>query len=280
MRSSPRLSSLAFLSAALVTSFVAAPALAAGPVKAKAAPQKTKPVLVAAAAEPLPPLPPPEPQPVAPVVKDEAANSAKTRVRPSAGRGFVFSLSAGLGVLTGEIAKRVDVGGAYATLEGRAGYFVTPHLGIFAGVQGGYGGLWSGCSGTCDNALSFQFPVGMEYAFADRTRGVFVDAGAAVLSTYLASTKADANGTDDSPETLTMSTPFDFKIGAGYRFGPFGSSTKDAKQSIELRLGVDFGQFKSVEYKSVLSDVDGDISDSRQAFHYVVGLSVGTSLAP
>lgn len=260
-----------------VVSLVAEPAFAQGPVKASkgkaSSAKKTEPVLVASA-EPLPPLPPPAPAATSAVVsppqKDAPAAPATQELTP-AGRGFVFAVTSGIDVLTGEIGKGVDVGAAFVSVDVKAGYFFTPHLGFVAGVRGGYGMTWEGCK-EC-SALSVQLPVMAQYAFGDRRHGAYVDGGLALFSTYAA-----GNAQPGKAETLSMATPFDVKLGLGYRVG--GKPTHEnasPRSSLDMRLGLDVGKFASLAYGNAAGDVDGDIAKERQAFHYVIGLSAGTS---
>lgn len=266
--------SVATLSLVAEPAFAEAPAKAAKAAKAKApSSKKAEPVLVASA-EPLPPLPPPAPAPVPPPVvvespQKDAPVAPATNERPPAGSGFVFAVTSGIDVLAGEIGKGVDVGAAYVSVDVKAGYFVTSHLGFVAGVRGGYGMTWEGCK-EC-SALSVQVPVMAQYAFGDRRHGAYVDGGLALFSTYAA-------GNPKEGETLSMSTPFDVKLGLGYRVG--GQVTRDnpsPRSSLDMRLGLDLGKFASLAYGNAAGEVDGEIAKERQALHYVVGLSAGTS---
>ncbi len=239
-----------------------APALA----KAKAKAKKSS-TLVASAA-PLPPLPPPAaPVPVA--TKDAAPGgpkpSADARSGPvgSAGRGFVLTLSSGLSYVGGQIAQDLTLAGALMTFDVRVGAYVTPHVGIFSGVHGGYGGLFEGCAGPC-SAHHYQVPVVAQYAVVDRTRGLYVEGGLALLSTLGASS---AEG--EAPEAFTVSTPMDVKIGIGYRIN-----------GAELRLGADLGRFENVKYVSSIAKVEGEVAADRRELHVGVGLSVGYQFMP
>lgn len=259
--------------AALLTNSLA---FADAPAK-KGSPKKAAPVLVASA-EPLPDLPPaapaPAPLPAAPV-KDAPA-SAPASETPSAGTGFLIDLTSGANVMTGRILEGVDAGAVQFTIGAKAGYYVTPHLGFLAGLQGGYGGMWEGCAGTCTNAFSFQVPVLAQYAFGDRTRGAYVDGGVALFSRYMAMNDTKEHP-EEASEKLSMTTPFDFKLGAGYRIAQGASADKAASKAIDMRLGLDIGQFKTISYEVGSAKVDGDIVSEKQALHFVIGLSVGAT---
>lgn len=276
---------------AAATVFTSSVASAETPSKPKQAKGKKADAVLVASAEPLPELPPPsQPAPAAPVVEIEPAASAPTpkdqapavRERgepPLAGTGFVLSLGTGLSVLGGSIAEDFDVGAMLATFEIQAGVYVTPKFGLLAGVKGGYGALTSGCAGSCTNAFAYQFPLVAQYAFTDRSRGAYLEGGLALLTTYLASTDTRANP-GASPELLTFSAPADFKLGLGYRVPVGATAKKAATSALDLKLGVDFGQFKSLEYRNVRASVAGDIVSARQAGHTTVGLTVGYHFSP
>jgi hypothetical protein len=264
---------------------------AAGPTntksKTKTAKVKKPKAEMVASAEPLPQLPPSRPATaagldasagsVAPApVKDEAAAKHVDGQRESAGTGFVLVLGSGASFLGGKIAEGIDIAAGLVTFELKVGAYITPHFGIMGGVQGGYGALFEGCAGTCSNAYHYQLPLVAQYAFTDRTRGAYLEGGLALLSTYGGSTAPR----HQSPETLEGSMPVDLKVGAGYRV-PIGRATEKAAMSaLDLRVGVDLGQFKRVEYGSVVGEVAGDIADDRQAMHFALGLSVGWHFTP
>ena len=112
----------------------------------------------------------------APVAKDSPAVAVPTG-RPSAGAGFVLVFGTGFTGLGGSIAEGMPVGAPMMNVGLRLGAYVTRHIGLMAGVQGGYGALTAGCAGDCTNAFSYQIPVVAQYAFEDRSRGVYVEPG-------------------------------------------------------------------------------------------------------
>ena len=260
----------------------------AGTKKKKASKPKPKSppaVMVAAAVEPLPALPAPEPPAPAPATAAPAAAPAKdapaaapaSSVPPSAGPGFVMVIGSGASFMGGQIAKDLPIAAGLVSFDLKLGGYITPHFGLMAGVQAGYGALFDGCSGTCVNAVHYQLPIVAEYAFKDRRRGAYIEGGIGILSTYLAST---GDSSDDPPETLEVSSPVDFKLGVGYRLPSAASPGKTATSALDLRLGVDLGQFKKLEYGSIAGDVAGDIVSDRQAMHFAIGLSAGYYFAP
>lgn len=264
-------------------------ALAKGPAKKSSNDESPAPVLVADArdVEAPPPVPTPEP-PAAPApavapsdmppTKDAPAASAPS-VEATAGPSFVLAFGGGVSVVGGSIAEDIGLGGLLTTLDVKAGAYFTPRFGVLAGVQAGYGLLWEGCSETCLNAVHYQFPVVAQYAFEDRRRGVYVEGGFGFVSTYLAST--DSSKQPDVPtETLSLSTPFDFKLGVGYRIPGPSQDGKPATNAVDIRLGIDFGKFRSLEYKSIVGEVEGDIRSERQATHFNIGLNAVYHFAP
>jgi len=253
--------------------------------KPKTTPKTTLAVAVAVAVDPLPPLPPPEPAASAPpVAASPTAQPAPSQVDrpgtpasrevPLAGPGFVLSFGSGGGVLLGEAVKDLGVTGGFVTLDVRVGAYVTERIGILGGVQAGYGVMNKACS-EC-NAYTYQLPVVAQYAFVDRARGPYVEGGLGLFTTYAGYTKKSS-----SPETVSLRSTVDLKVAVGIRI-PLGAPSKDKAPTTacDIRLGFDLGRFTSLEYKSVRSDVSGDIRDDRRAMHYLVGLLASYHFAP
>lgn len=207
-----------------------------------------------------------------PASRDKAAPSVSAPDKP-AGRGFVLTIGSGASFLGGQAAQGVDVAGGQMTFELRMGAYFTRHVGIVAGAQGGYGFLAKGCSSHCENAVSYQFPLLVQFAPRDRQRGVYFEAGFAALPTYLASTDGKGGG---SPETLSLSAPIDWKLGVGFRV-PRKDSNKGA---FDVRLGIDLGKFDHVESRTVNGDAVGDIAPNKMAMHFALGLSAGWHFTP
>lgn len=232
--------------------------------------------VVVASAEPLPVLPPSAPEPAAPPVAqptqvDSPANTPATNEPPSAGTGLVWGVAGGTTVLGGQLSRSRDAGAALATINAKVGFYVTPQVGIFAGLQGGYGASWGDGCNKCINAFSFQLPVQVQYAFADRSRGAYVDGGLAFFTMYGAHTN------EGRERSMVLRAPVDVKLGIGYRFGRGATAEKAAPQALDLRFGLDLGRFSSVGGKG--GGAEGEISDSRQAMHYAFGFSIGSSWA-
>lgn len=205
------------------------------------------------------------------------AEAPKTIAPGSAGRGFVLTFGSGLSYLGGDLAKTAPIGAAQLTFDVRIGGYFTERFGVMAGVQGGYGAMFEGCSSTCSNAFSYQIPIVAQYSLRDRRRGVYFEGGLGLLSTYGGSSGKDAS----SPEALEVVSPVDLKLGIGYRFARIDpTSAKDTTTGVDMRLGMDVGQFDRVEYHSVDGSVDGDIRPEMKAMHFAFGLSVGYHFTP
>ena len=267
-------------------------ALAEGGAKKKKAAKPKPPatVLVAAAVEPLPSLPAPEAPaaaaaPAAPVTstpeaaKDAPVAASTASERRSAGPGFVMTLGSGGSYVGGAIVKDLAFGAGLVTFDLKLGGYITPHVGILAGVQGGFGALFEGCSGTCSKAVHYQIPIVAQYAFQDRSQGAYLEGGIGIVSTYRASTDSEKNP-HQTPESLEASSPIDFKLGVGYRIPISAVRDKVATGAFDLRLGADLGQFKKIEYRTVGVELAGDVVSERQAMHFALGFSAGYHFAP
>jgi hypothetical protein len=188
-------------------------------------------------------------------------------------------LGTGASYLGGGIAKDIGLGAALMTFDVKLGGYVTPHFGIMAGVQAGVGAMWEGCSDTCANAVHYQIPIVAQYAFKDRSQGAYVEGGLGILSTYLASTDSKTQP-ELPPEALRLSAPVDVKLGVGYRIPVSAARDKAATGAFDIRLGADVGQFRKLEYTTVVGSVAGDIASERQATHFTLGFSAGYHFAP
>lgn len=109
-------------------------------------------------------------------------------------------------------------------------------------------------------------------------RGVYVEGSLALLTTNAGSTDMKKHP-DASPEAIEMSAPFDLKLGVGYRV-PLGANDKVSTTGLDIRLGVDLGQFTKLEYESVGGDVEGEIASEKRALHVAVGIGVRYHFAP
>ena len=188
-------------------------------------------------------------------------------------------LGTGLSYLGGAAVKDLGLGAALVTFDLKLGGYVTPHLGIMGGLQAGVGSMWEGCVDTCANAGHFQIPVVVQYAFKDRSQGAYVEGGLALLSTYVASTDSKTQS-DLPPEKLALSSPFDLKLGVGYRIPVSTAKDKPSTSAFDIRLGADVGQFRTVAYENIAGSVEGDIASDRQATHFNIGLSAGYHISP
>jgi len=269
-------------------------ALAEGSAKKKKSPKAkaSTPVLVAAAVEvqPLPVLPEPVPAPpppsaappppsVAPAKDAPATSSSPSADRPRARPGFAMAVGTGFNYLGGAVAKDIDLGAALVTVDLKLGGYVTPHVGIMAGLQVGVGSMWDGCSDTCGSAGHLQFPIVVQYAFKDRSQGAYVEGGLGLLSTYVASTDSRTQS-DVPPEKLSLSSPVDVKVGVGYRIPVSAARDKASTSAVDIRLAADVGQFRKLAYENIAGSVEGDIASDRQATHFIIGLSAGYHFAP
>lgn len=191
-----------------------------------------------AASETLPALSPGEPSssvagaPASPdVVK--SADKAGREVAPS---GWVFQLGTGVLAPTSPFIPGLRTLGPGAAFDARLGYYAGAHVGLLVGVRGSYGHTLPGCSG-CDAGYSYQLPVMLQLAAIDRTRGVYVDAGVGLGTTY--------GGKAGSSASYTMTSAVEAKLGLGYRFGSAGAAR--SATSFDLNLGVDVGAIDNVE---------------------------------
>lgn len=195
-----------------------------------------------------------------------------------AGRGVVLSFGTGGAFLGGEIGKGLPISGAQATFDIRFGGYFTNRIGVVAGIQGGYGSLIEGCASKCSNAFSYQLPIVAQVSLQDRLRGAYFEGGLAILSTYGASTGKEGSA---SPEALQVRSIADLKLGIGYRFAAKTQpGSKATTTAMDIRFGVDLGQFDKVEYRAVGTDVDGDVRPEMKALHYAFSLGVGYHFAP
>lgn len=283
----------------------AAPPASAAPVAAQPSAPPPAPVAAGAAAAPAPvstttltsasapsaepsvassPAPVVAVAPAAATAKD--APSVAEGVVPRAGSGFVLNVGLGAGFLGGSVADGIDLDGRLTTADIRVGAYVNPHLAILVGFRGGLGSPDKGCAGSCSDLYHFQVPLVAQYAFVDRSRGVYLESGFGIASTYIAkSTEKDF--TQGAPnERLRATAPLDFKVGIGYRY-PFGGEPSTAghdghasTQALDVRLGLDVGRFSSFAYSVSGKEIAGDIDSEKTALHTMFGLTAGYSFTP
>lgn len=207
----------------------------------------------------------------------DAPEESGGRTPPATAPGVVLGFGTGVSVLAGGVAEGVNIGGAFFDVSVQvAGYF-NRHVGIVAGVQGGAGTLLEGCAGDCETAIRYQVPVMMQYAVDDRRHGLFLDGGVGLLTGYVGSTSEEDRGETGASESLHVTTPFDLKLGVGYRIQ---SGPAPSRSSLEARLGLDVGRFASLDYSNGSRKLSGEIADEARALHFAFGFSAGYTFAP
>jgi hypothetical protein len=152
---------------------------------------------------------------------------------PAAGPGFVLDVGSGLGILTGQALDGLDLRGAFLILDLRAGWYLTRHVGVLAGVQGMVGSLSDGCP-SC-NAYGYQFPVVAQVALEDRSRGLYAEGGLSLFPTLGAAADIEHHP-ELAPMTLDLKGLFDLKAAIGYRLIYPGPSDKAPTSSADIRL--------------------------------------------
>jgi hypothetical protein len=108
----------------------------------------------------------------------------------------------------------------------------------------------------------------LELAANTRARGFYGEAGFGLLTMY----SATAGDT-----TLTVWTPADLKLGAGFRLGSSGKSAVDRSLSADIKLGADIGRMTNVTAQVGKATAAGTID--HPTFHVVVALGVGGDFA-
>ncbi|MEA2747503.1 MAG: hypothetical protein QOI41_1646 [Myxococcales bacterium] len=191
--------------------------------------------LTSAGPETLAPLPAGEPRASAPPVREvvTAESNFIPEVKPT---GFVMQLGTGGLVPTSAFVKGVPTLGPGISLDLRVGYYATPHFGILVGFRGSYGHEISGCGDSCPGGYSLQAPVMLQFISKDRTRGVYVEVGVGLGTTYA--------GTVGSG-SYSLSSPIEMKAGLGYRFPGPGGAGRSA--TVDLNFGADGGSITSAE---------------------------------
>jgi hypothetical protein len=152
--------------------------------------------------------------------------------------------------------------GPGVSFDARLGYYVTPHVGILVGVRGSYGHQDPGCSGDSCNGYSLQVPLMVQFAGTDRTRGVYVEVGIGLGTTYGASTEG---------AVYKLSSPAELKLGLGYRLAGAGGARRTT--TLDLNIGADFGSITSAEISTNAGSYSGSVDGTT---HVVVALSVSS----
>ena len=223
-------------------------------------------------AEPLPAPPPsalPPALPISTTTTSSASVPATSAAEPPAAPvadeispyGFVLAIGTSLVVpMTGFVEGSESLGRGIA-LDARAGYYLSKHVGIVGGFRGGLGHRV--CSDDSCHGYSLQLPVMVQYSATNRTRGFYGEAGVGLFTTY---------STSAGDATVTVSTPVELKLGAGYCLGGSGRSALDRALSADLRLGVDLGRMTSAEIERGSQSYSGSID--HPTVHVVVALGL------
>ncbi len=233
--------------------------------------------------ESLPPLPPPAtptPSPLPPTPSPAAAK-ASPETPPAARRGYeesptgpTFDFGMGGRFIQGALSQESSSFNAFGfAMRFRGGYYMTRHIGLLAGLEGSFGFLGKGCTGgrdaTCA-AFSVSLPVTAQYAFASRTRGAYVEGGLSFLNVQLFT----AHPTSSETQVVTMFSPVDLTLGAGYRIDiapePKAGQTGAV---IELSLRADIGQYWSGSFRDGAGSASGSVAPGDRAFHVAATLN-------
>ncbi len=102
-----------------------------------------------------------------------------------------------------------------------------------------------------------RFPLVVQYAFDDRTRGFFVEGGVNFFNFF----------TGVADYKISMTSPVDLHAGIGFRI------PSEGRTSGALRIAADAGRFGS----GSVDDKDVDISSDKQALHYSITVGGGFS---
>lgn len=195
----------------------------------------------------------------------------------SEARGFVLDFSAGLVVPSGSYVSGLDaasfgVGVAHSLTVGA---YTTPHFGVVGGLRFSYKHQgFSDCDANNDcSGFTYQFPVLAQYAFRNRKEGPYLQGGLAFASTY--SITSQVGG-------LTFSSPFDYKLGVGYRISQAAfieGPNRPSRNSLDIYANLDFGQFSHIKSTVIGAKFDGDVGADQQT-HYMVEVGVAIHWTP
>jgi hypothetical protein len=198
-------------------------------------------------------------------------------VEPPAERpGFVLSLPLSVAVPGGELAEGVNASsfGAGMGFGVLLGFYATEHLGVLGGFSGSHS--HQGVSNCAPNAeckgYRYQVPVVVQYALRNRKEGLYFQGGLGFASTY---------GIVAGNEALTVSAPFDLKLGVGYRLPVRfdGQRDKPSRHGLELFAQFDYGQFDRVsETSRTRGELESDIA--RPSSHHLIELGVAFHWTP
>jgi hypothetical protein len=226
----------------------------------------------------------------APVVRERvpARRTHRTYETYEEGSGFVLGLTPGMLVVPG--GKLFD-GGSAADMSGfgpglggelSGAYYFTPNVGLKLGLRytfdhkglEGCQGLGSSTGNSSCNGSTFQLPVTVQYALQNRKRGLYLEGGIGLLTSY---SMGVSQG--DATEQLTFHNDFlEGKLGGGYRI-PFTQKDGPSRFGADIFAQADFGQFNMMTLSqtgaaSQTADVD------QKAFHYMVAIGVALHVTP
>jgi hypothetical protein len=140
--------------------------------------------------------------------------------------------------LDGHLGDEWAVSTVQSTVGVALAAYPTRHVGLSAGLEGGYGTLMEGCWGECDKAYSLRVPLRAEVAVRGRFVGPYADAGLSFVNAH----SAIGGKGSEHPEHITMSSPATLSLGGGYRLPLFASS-------LDLRAGLEVGRFGKIRYE-------------------------------
>jgi hypothetical protein len=176
----------------------------------------------------------------------------------------------------GELAEGVSAssfgsGFGYGIL---LGFYATEHFGILGGVSGSHShqGV-ANCAPNDDcSGYRYQIPIVAQYALRNRKEGLYFQGGLGFASTY---------GVVTEDATMTVSAPFDVKLGLGYRIPVRmdGERDRPSRKSLQLFAQFDYGKFDRVtETDRTRGELEGDIA--RPATHYLAEFGVAFHWTP
>jgi hypothetical protein len=155
------------------------------------------------------------------------------------------------------------------------GLYPVRHFGVLFGFRGSYGHSgFDGCDASASDAscggYSVQVPAMLEYDVVDRTRGLFLQGGLGLFTSYHA--YGDAT-------TMTLTNNFaEYKAAVGWRIPFRHDEARPSPMGLEIFAGADFGEFASAEVHDVNGDFSGSITTP--AWHYTFEIGVGAHFTP
>lgn len=176
--------------------------------------------------------------------------------------GLVSSIGTGLIVPANAFVEGGAPLGAGVALEGRAGYYVTKHIGFVGGFRGSFAHKVSGCAADSCKGYSLQVPLMVQLA-ATRARGAYGEAGVGLFTKYAMSA---------GDVSAKVSSPVELKLGGGYRIGGSGSSLLDRALAADLNLGVDIGRMTGADVQ--VGSRSASASIDHPTIHVVVAFGV------